>query len=41
MLSDLLDDEVISRSMTVPTSTKTMVNMTNTGEFIDVSITQL
>ncbi|CAF0830912.1 unnamed protein product [Rotaria sordida] len=30
MLSDLLDDDLLSRPMTLPTSTKSMVNMTNT-----------
>ncbi|CAF4206949.1 unnamed protein product [Rotaria socialis] len=29
MLSDLLDDELLSRPITLPTSMKTMINMTN------------
>ncbi len=37
MLSDLVDDDLLTGSVTVPTSTKTMVNMTNTGKFKDFS----
>jgi hypothetical protein len=33
MLSDLVDDDLLSGSVTLPTSTKTMINMTNTGKF--------
>ncbi len=35
MLSDLVDDDLLSGSVTVPTSTKTMINMTNTSKFTD------
>ncbi len=35
MLSDLVDDELLPGSITLPISTKTMVNMTNMSKFID------
>ncbi len=38
MLSDLVDDDLLSGSVTLPTSTKTMINMTNTGKFRDFYI---
>jgi len=34
MLSDLVDEDLLSGSLPLSTSTKTMVNMTNMGKFL-------
>jgi hypothetical protein len=38
MLSDLVDDDLLSGSLPLSTSTKTMVNMMNTSKFTDFSM---
>lgn len=37
MLSDLVDDDLLTGSVTIPSSTKTMINLTNTGKFNNFS----
>ena len=36
MLSDLVDDDLLSDSVSLPTSTKTMVHMSNSSKFEDI-----